>query len=36
LSVTLFERTPILRALQASDPESESADFSNQLILFDL
>jgi len=36
LSVTLFERTPILRALQASDLESESADFSNQLILFDL
>jgi transposase len=36
LSVTLFERTPILRALQASNSEDESGDFSNQLILFDL
>jgi hypothetical protein len=36
LSVTLFERTPILRALQSSDSEGESADFSSQLILFDL
>jgi hypothetical protein len=36
LSVTLFERTPILRALQAPDSEDESDDFSNQLILFDL
>ncbi len=36
LSVTLFERTPILRALQASGSEDESDDLSNQLILFDL
>ena len=36
LSVTLFERTPIRRALQAPDSEDESDDFSNQLILFDL
>src|SRR2546423_1898106 len=35
LSVTLFEKTPILRALQASDsPESLVID-PNQLILFD-
>jgi hypothetical protein len=36
LSVTLFEKTPILRALQASDFNSESDDSGNQLILFDL
>jgi hypothetical protein len=36
LSVTLFEKTPILRALQASDLENDSGDSSNQLILFDL
>jgi transposase len=36
LSVTLFERTPILRALQASDSEDDLDDFANQLILFDL
>jgi Transposase DDE domain. len=35
LSVTLFEKTPILRALQASDSESNSVDVGNQLILFD-
>jgi hypothetical protein len=35
LSVTLFEKTPILRALQASDFENELSDFGNQLILFD-
>jgi hypothetical protein len=35
LSVTLFERTPTLRALQASDSESDSPDVGNQLILFD-
>ncbi len=35
LSVTLFEKTPILQALQASDSQEESADPSNQLILFD-
>ena len=36
LSVTLFEKTPILRALQASDFENDSGDPGNQLILFDL
>jgi hypothetical protein len=35
LSVTLFEKTPILRALQASDFENDSVDAGNQLILFD-
>ncbi len=35
LSVTLFEKTPILRALQAPDFENELGDSSNQLILFD-
>jgi IS4 transposase len=36
LSVTLFEKTPILRALQASDYENEPGDPGNQLILFNL
>jgi high-affinity nickel permease len=36
LSVTLFEKTPILRALQAPDFENELSDSGNQLILFDL
>ena len=36
LSVTLFEKTPILRALQASAFNSELDDSGNQLILFDL
>jgi hypothetical protein len=36
LSLTLFERTPILRALQASDSENDLDEFCNQLILFDL
>ena len=36
LSVTLFEKTPILQALQASDSEMDLADSGNQLILFDL
>jgi hypothetical protein len=36
LSVTLFERTPILRAHQASDSEDDLDHFANQLILFDL
>ena len=36
LSVTLFEKTPILRALQTSGSNSESDDSDNQLILFDL
>ena len=36
LSVTLFEKTPILRALQVSDYKNEPSDPGNQLILFDL
>jgi len=36
LSLTLFERTPILQVLQTSDSEDDSGDFANQLILFDL
>src|SRR5450631_1991397 len=35
LSVTLFEKTPILKALQASDSQEELTDPGNQLILFD-
>ena len=35
LSLTLFEKTPILQALQASDSENSLLDDSNQLILFD-
>ena len=35
LSVTLFEKTPILQALQASNSDNESLDAGNQLILFD-
>jgi len=35
LSVTLFEKTPILRALQASGSECDLLDSGNQLILFD-
>jgi hypothetical protein len=35
LSVTLFEKTPILRALQASDSENNSVEVGNQLTLFD-
>ena len=36
LSVTLFEKTPILQALQPSDSQENSIDPANQLILFDL
>jgi hypothetical protein len=36
LSVTLFEKTPILCALQASDAAAEFAENVNQLILFDI
>ncbi len=36
LSLTLFEKTPILQALHASDSCTDLADHSNQLILFDL
>jgi hypothetical protein len=35
LSLTLFEKTPILQALQASDSQEEFLDPGNQLILFD-
>jgi hypothetical protein len=35
LSLTLFEKTPILQALQASDSENNLLDDGNQLILFD-
>jgi IS4 transposase len=35
LSLTLFEKTPILQALQASGSQDESEDSGNQLILFD-
>ena len=36
LSVTLFEKTPILRALQAHNSQSDFLDNANQFILFDL
>jgi hypothetical protein len=35
LSVTLFEKTPILQVLQASDSDTDLPDAGNQLILFD-
>jgi Domain of unknown function (DUF4372)/Transposase DDE domain len=35
LSVTLFEKTPILQALQAATSENDLVDLSNRLILFD-
>jgi hypothetical protein len=35
LSVTLFEKTPILRALQAPDFENDLPDVGNQLNLFE-
>jgi hypothetical protein len=35
LSVTLFEKVPIPRALQASDSQDNLLDAGNQLILFD-
>ncbi len=35
LSITLFEKTPILQALQACDSKNDSLDSGNQLILFD-
>jgi len=35
LSITLFEKTPILQALQPTDSESNLYDSTNQLILFD-
>jgi len=36
LSVTLFEKTPILQALQPSDSQEYLLDYSNQLNLFTL
>jgi hypothetical protein len=36
LSLTLFEKTPMLRALQTSDYGNDLSDIGNQLILFDL
>ena len=35
LSVTIFEKTPILQALQASDSQNDLLDSRNQLILFE-
>ena len=35
LSVTLFEKTPILQALHTRDSNSDLLDPGNQLILFD-
>jgi hypothetical protein len=34
-SLTLFEKTPILRALQPSDSQDELGDASKHLILLD-
>src|SRR5881409_2574356 len=36
LSITLFEKVPILQALQASDSQSDLPDSGNQLNLFEL
>jgi len=36
LSLTLFEKMPILRALEASDSQNELGEDANQLILFEL
>ena len=36
LSVTIFEKEPILQVLEASDSESELFGNPNQLVLFDL
>jgi hypothetical protein len=35
LSVTLFEKTPILHAIRVSGSDNDLLDVSNQLILFD-
>ncbi len=35
LSVTLFEKVPILQAFQTSDSETDLLQDGNQLILFD-
>jgi hypothetical protein len=34
LSLTLFEKMPILRALEASDSQNQLGEDANQLILF--
>jgi hypothetical protein len=36
LSVMLFEKTPILQALQPPDSQNDLLDSSKQLILFEL
>ncbi len=36
LSVTLFEKTPILQALHPPDSQNDLLDSAKQLILFDL
>ncbi len=36
LSITPFEKMPILQALQSSDSQDDLPDSDNQLILFDL
>jgi hypothetical protein len=36
LSLTLFEKMPILRALEATDSQNELGEDANQLILFEL
>jgi len=36
LSLTLYEKTPILRALQETDFDNDLDDICNQLNLFDL
>jgi hypothetical protein len=35
LSVTIFEKVPILQAFEALDSQSELLDSTNQMILFD-
>ena len=35
LSLTLFEKTPILQALQETDYDNDLGDICNQLNLFD-
>ena len=35
LSLSLFEKMPLLQALQSSDSQTDLLDFGNQLILFD-
>jgi len=36
LSVTLFEKTPILQAFSEDVYKTKTGDFGNQLMLFDL